>query len=370
MSAETKNTVSDKNSAMQVSAIGVMSGTSLDGLDIAYCHFVREDHRKWSFKISDAITVKYPKDLAKRLRSAKHTNALELIRLHKEYGAFIAQNILKFLQTKNLPKPELIASHGHTIFHYPEAGINFQIGDGAVISAITGITTISDFRSQDIALGGQGAPLVPMGDKLLFSQYDLLLNLGGFSNITIQKPFSAFDISPVNFALNYFARAFGMDYDKDGQLGRQGKIHKPLLQSLSQLEYYSLEPPKSLGDQWFYDVFLDQIERYKIPALDKLRTVYEHIAGKISEVLNHYGGKVLVTGGGAKNKFLMELIEQKINPNVQIHIPDELLIDYKEALVFAFLGLLRYRGEQNIDKRITGAQHSTSSGAVYSGRGK
>ncbi len=370
MSVEAKNRSSAAANVRSTKVIGIMSGTSLDGLDIAYCHFSENlSQNKWTFEIKQATTVEYPKDLAKRLRNAQHSRALELIRLHKEYGEFIARKILEFLDKKNLTRPDLIASHGHTIFHYPEAGINFQIGDGAVISAITGITTVSDFRSQDIALGGQGAPLVPMGDKILFAEYSLLLNLGGFSNITVQEPFIAFDICPVNFALNYFARKFGMNYDRDGQLGRQGQIYQPLLQALNQLDYYTLQPPKSLSDHWFEQYFLDQVERYKIPVLDKLRTVYEHIAAKISEVLNHYGGKVLVTGGGAKNKFLMELISQKINKNVQIHIPGEQLIDYKEALVFAFLGLLRYRGEHNIDRQITGAQRSISSGAVYLGRG-
>ncbi len=367
MCAKAKKMNDNEYSVPKTNVIGVMSGSSLDGLDLAYCEF-KYDRGKWKYEIQKAVTVPYPRDLAKSLRNARHLNALELIRLHKEYGEFIGKKILEFIKSNGLAKPDLISSHGHTVFHYPEAGINFQIGDGAAISAITGITVVSDFRSQDIALGGQGAPLVPMGDKLLFADYDLLLNLGGFSNITVQKPFLAFDICPVNFALNYFARKLGMEYDKDGNLGRKGNIYSPLLDALNQLEYYNSPPPKSLSAHWFDQVFLDQLERYKIPVLDKLRTVYEHIAIKISQVLNRYTGRVLVTGGGAKNKFLMELISQKVDDKVKIEIPDEILIDYKEALVFALLGLLRYEKKLNIDKQITGAKHSTSSGAVYLGQ--
>ncbi len=351
---------SDIPQGKKYTVLGLMSGTSLDGLDLALCDFWYDG--KWNFQVLKTQTVPYPQQLAKSLRGAARLSALELVTLHKDYGRFLAQKINKFLS--GAPKqPVLIASHGHTVFHYPEAGINFQIGDGAVINALTGLPVVCDFRSQDIALGGQGAPLVPTGDLLLFDGYDLLLNLGGFSNVTVKNPFLAFDICPVNYALNYFARHFGMDFDRDGSLGQKGEVNSRLLEELNALEYYAQEPPKSLSDHWFYDEFLPITEKYKIPLTGKLRTIYEHIAQQIATVLDKYGGKVLVTGGGAKNKFLIRLIREKTK--AQIIIPGPVLVDYKEALIFAFLGLLRYLGKTNVDRRITGAARDTVSGALY-----
>ncbi len=346
---------------MKYTVLGLMSGSSLDGLDMALCTFEKLAGQ-WQFDIINAQTVKYPSSLAQQLRNASRSKALDLITLHKSYARFMADRINAYLRTTG-EKPLLIASHGHTVFHYPEAGINFQIGDGAVISALTGLPVVCDFRSQDMALGGQGAPLVPWGDKLLFPGYAMLLNLGGFSNITVQDPFMAYDICPVNFALNYFARKSGLEYDKDGDMGRKGKIIPSLLQMLNSLEYYERPAPKSLSAHWFYENFMNIVGRFKEPVVDIMRTLYEHISFQIARELDRYGGKVLVTGGGAKNKFLIGLIREKTP--VQIEIPGTMLIDYKEALIFAFLGLLRYLGETNVDKRITGADRNTSSGALY-----
>ncbi len=344
-------------------ALGIMSGTSLDGLDLALCRFWQESDKtkNWDFEILSAITVAYPKDLTAQLRNAQNGSALELITLHKHYGKFIAQKVNDFLVGK--PRPLFIASHGHTIFHYPEQGINFQLGDGAVVAALTGLAVVCDFRSQDIALAGQGAPLVPVGDIYLFGEYDLLLNLGGFSNITVRSEMIAFDISPVNYALNFFARQLGLEFDRDGQLGKQGKVNNRLLAALDSIDYYSLKPPKSLSDHWFYKKFLPIIQAYQINAIDKLATLYHHISAQIAAVLNHYQGRTLVTGGGAKNKFLIELIQRQVNN--EIIIPPMELVDYKEAVVFAFLGLLRWLGIENVYASFTGAVRNTISGSVY-----
>ncbi len=352
-------------------ALGIMSGTSLDGLDLALCEFKndqsaqsggdRQTSVSWSFRILEARTVPYPRELAMELRKAQKGSALNLIALHKQYGKFIARQVNEFLEGKS--KPMLVASHGHTVFHYPDAGINFQIGDGAVIASLTGLPVVCDFRSQDIALGGQGAPLVPVGDYYLFPDYNILLNLGGFSNVTIRSRMIAFDISPVNYALNYFARQFGFDYDRDGQLGKKGKVHKPLLDQLNSLDYYSQEPPKSLSDHWFYDEFLQAVEAHKIEIVDKLATVYHHIAWQIARVVNQEQGRVLITGGGTKNKYLLELIKSQVKN--EVIIPKPLLVDFKEAMVFAFLGLLRWLGWENVFSPVTGARRNSISGAVY-----
>ncbi len=352
-------------------SLGIMSGTSLDGLDLALCEFRYERSMKhtsddktegsWSFQILEARTVPYPRELALELRKAQKGSALNLIALHKRYGKFIAEKVNEFLVGKS--RPMLIASHGHTVFHYPDAGINFQIGDGAIIVSLTGLPVVCDFRSQDIALGGQGAPLVPAGDYFLFPGYNILLNLGGFSNVTIRNRMIAFDISPVNYALNYFARQFGLEFDRDGQLGRKGKVYPPLLDQLNNLDYYSMEPPKSLSDHWFYNEFLQVLEAHKIDIMDKFATVYHHIAWQIASVVNQEKGRVLVTGGGAKNKYLIELIRSQVKN--EVIIPDPLLVDFKEAMVFAFLGLLRWLGKENVFSSFTGAGRNSISGAVY-----
>ncbi len=342
--------------------LGIMSGTSLDGLDLALCVFEQKQD-KWFFDVEKTHTFDYPEFLQENLRQAQTFDALHLIELHKDYGEFIAECVNKFLLDVE-EKPALIASHGHTILHLPEEGINFQAGDGAVISAQTGITTVCDFRSVDIALGGQGAPLVPMGDLLLFDQYDLMLNIGGFSNLTVKKEKIAYDIAPANFALNYFARSVGKEYDKDGELGKKGKVSQSLLQDLESIGYYSQQPPKSLSDHWFYSVFLPAIEKHDLEIFDVFSTLYEHISLRIASELSRWGGKAIITGGGAKNVFLIEKIKEKTE--VSLILPSRQLIDYKEAVIFAFLGLLRYLGMPNTLASVTGAMRDSSGGAIYS----
>jgi len=344
--------------------LGIMSGTSLDGLDLALCQFTKNtfgENERWSFKLIFSQTYEYSKDLVKKLRQAQFSDGLTLIALHKYYGEFIAQKVNEFLLNK--PRPLLIASHGHTVFHYPQKRVNFQIGDGAVIASLTNLPVVCDFRSQDIALDGQGAPFVPLGDYYLFEDYELLLNLGGFSNLTIRRQLKGFDICPVNFALNYFARLAGKEYDKDGLLGREGIVNMQLLEQLQNLDYYSKPQPKSLSDHWFYNVFLPVVQSYDIGIEDKLRTIYEHISLQLAKSLAKYQGKVLITGGGVFNKFLIELLREKVQN--EIVIPSDEIINFKEAIIFGFLGLLRWLGKTNVFASVTGAKRDTSSGAIY-----
>jgi len=344
--------------------VGAMSGTSLDGLDLAAVEFRRSENR-WNFSIMAAETVKYSNEWEEKLRTAPELPGEKLIELHNVYGKFTGQKINRFIKNHRL-LPDLIASHGHTVFHQPEKGFTFQAGNGACIAAETGITTVADFRSGDVALGGQGAPLVPVGDRLLFSEYESCLNLGGFANISFEKTKKriAFDICPVNFILNDLARKLGKPYDENGELGRHGTIDNQLLEKLNQLEFYAQNPPKSLGKEWMDRHFFPVTEPSNISIHDKLRTAYEHIAIQIAKA-TPVTGKMLVTGGGAFNSFLMERFKQQLK--CEIVIPSSEIINYKEALVFAFLGLLRHLGEVNCYASVTGARRDSSAGVIFPG---
>lgn len=346
----------------KIKAIGLMSGTSLDGLDLVAAEFW-QNNGKWYFNIAASETGNYAKDWTEQLKMAPALPGQQLIKLHVEYGQYLGQKTKAFIH-KTRFTPELIASHGHTVFHQPENGYTFQLGSGFEIAAITGITTVADFRSGDVALGGQGAPLVPAGDKLLFSAYDYCLNLGGFANISFDENNSrkAFDICPVNIVFNYFASKNGLLFDRNGDLGRIGNIDFLLLEKLNSLDFYKKEPPKSLGREWVESEFLPVLEEFECAEPDKIRTVYEHVAQQISKIIRN-NGKLLITGGGAWNTFLTELIAAKSNS--KITIPHPKIVDFKEALVFAFLGTLRVQKEINCFASVTGAKYDHSAGMVF-----
>jgi anhydro-N-acetylmuramic acid kinase len=346
-------------------ALGIMSGTSLDGLDMAICEFHLHKN-KWNFRIEHFKTIAYTKELYGKLYEAYKSSAAEIAELNTAFGNFIGQAAKSFLLETDV-KVDLIASHGHTIFHVPVKGYTYQIGNGAEIAAQSGVTTICDFRSLDIARGGQGAPLVPIGDKLLFSEYAACLNLGGFANISFdvnKERLVAYDICPVNFVLNRLANRVGLPFDSEGFLARSGELDKDLFKLFNENKYYMQNTPKSLGQEW--------VEANVLPLLssnfdnkDILRTYTEHVAFQISCELNKVeGAKVLVTGGGVYNKFLLELISSKCNK--QLFIPSPELIEMKEAMVFAFLGVLRLRGEVNSLASVTGAEADSCNGAIYS----
>lgn len=358
------------NNFIEYNVIGLMSGTSLDGLDIALCNF-KFINQIWQFKILKAKTYNYTDVWKQKLENATKTSAFEFVKLHKMYGKYTGELINDFLKDV-LVKVDLIASHGHTTFHLPKQQINFQIGDAAMIAAETGINTVSDFRTLDIALQGQGAPLVPIGDELLFNEYDFCLNLGGFANISFKNKDNirvAYDICPANMPLNELAKIKNLDYDKNGELGRKGKISNQLLTELNNIEYYKKTPPKSLGKEWYISVFQSITNKYDLSLYDKIRTIYEHIAIQLANSFEtpifEYKIKktVLITGGAAFNVFLMELLESKTN--TKIIIPKKEIIEYKEALIFAFLGVLRYNNQTNSLASVTGARKNSSSGIVH-----
>lgn len=348
----------------EIFGLGIMSGTSLDGIDFALCSFFKKNN-KWVYEIKKNKTYKYDDLWRNKLALAHSLNTIEILKLHKEYGFFIGQQANYFL-TKTDIKVDFIASHGHTIFHQPEEGITFQIGDGACIAEKTELKTVSDFRNQDVVLGGNGAPLVPIGDEYLFPENDYCLNLGGFSNISLKEAGKriAFDICPVNTIINYLSKKSNFDYDDKGKLAFKGRIKKPLLNELNDLKYYQQKAPKSLGREWLWNSFIPIVDSFNINIEDKLRTIYEHISIQITNKLNNKPeSKVLVTGGGAYNDFLIELIKNKTH-NILV-LPSSQLIEFKEALIFAFLGLLRINNEVNCLSSVTGACRDHSSGIIY-----
>jgi anhydro-N-acetylmuramic acid kinase len=347
---------------MKLISLGIMSGTSLDGVDLALCRF-KENKGIWKYDILDAVTVPYTTNWESKLRSAHRLNVQDFLLLHNEYGKYIGNLAKQFLEKK--PAPDIISSHGHTIFHQPENGFTFQLGNGAAIAANTHITTISDFRSLDVALGGQGAPLVPVGDELLFREYDYCLNLGGIANISFDQnnERKAYDICPVNQVLNHLASQKHKLYDKDGEIGASGKIDISLLNSLNSLDYYSQKYPKSLSREWIEQNINTLLTDSAISTEDQLATFYEHISYQISRSV-FTNGKIMVTGGGAKNKFLIKKLFEKLS--CEIVIPDDQLIDFKEALIFAFLGVLRFTGRLNCFASVTGAKTDSIAGTIYS----
>jgi len=342
--------------------IGVMSGTSLDGIDIAACKFV-EENGFYTFEIIKAETIPYQQHEIDALKNAFHLSGVELISLHHQYGNSIGEMVKQFCDTNHL-KPDYIASHGHTIFHQPEKGFTFQLGHGANIAARAGIKTICDFRTSDVAYGGQGAPLVPIGDELLFSEYDYCLNLGGISNISFHENGirKAFDVGICNMALNELAQQANLSFDKDGLLAQSGTINQALLNMLIESAENYHANHHSLGYEWYNKHIKTIIDKATCSIANKLNTFCEFIAIQITAVLQNEA-TVLVTGGGAKNKFLIHLLQSKCN--CKIIIPEEEVIDFKEALLFAFLGILRAIELPNSLKLVTGASKDAIGGCIY-----
>lgn len=343
-------------------AIGIMSGTSLDGLDIALCEFTFD--KNWLFNIVKAETIEYSVEWKDKLSKAQKLSGFDLLNLDKLFGQYIGESVNDFLSDVNT-KLDFIASHGHTIFHQPERKLTLQIGSGAEICSTTRIKTISDFRSLDVAMGGQGAPLVPIGDELLFSDSDYCINIGGFANISFKSNEHrlAFDICPANIILNYLSQKLGSNYDKNGELGKQGQVNTKLLSELNNINYYKQLHPKSLGREWIETEFIPILEKYDSTIIDKLATVYSHIAEMISNSISEKSSKVLITGGGVYNAYLIDLIKEKSGANILI--PDAEIIEFKEALIFAFLGVLRLRNENNSLASVTGATKDSSGGTIF-----
>lgn len=352
-----------QNSTYKV--IGVMSGTSLDGVDLAHIHFSIEKD-KWSFQILESETIGYSEKWHDQLKNAVDFSTSALEKLNEDYTDLLGGIISNFIQKNNIKNLDAVCSHGHTILHQPLKGFTLQIGNLPKIAELTHQKVICDFRVQDVKLGGQGAPLVPIGDRILFSHYDYCLNLGGFSNISFEEENNriAFDISAVNTVLNFYANQLGFAYDDQGKSSRTGEIYDQLLAELNALDFYHKRYPKSLGFEFVKETILPIIEKYHITTEDKLRTFTEHIAIQIALALPKKSGSLLVTGGGAYNDFLIERMQFHL-PEIKIEIPDAKTIEFKEALIFALLGVLKLRNEINVLASVTGAKTDHSSGVIY-----
>jgi anhydro-N-acetylmuramic acid kinase len=351
--------------------VGVMTGTSMDGVDLVYCHIYFDED--WTYKIVKTECESIPQEWKMRINQLPQAAAFDLSKAHVDLGKFLGEKIKDFINKHHLHNEvDFVASHGQTIFHQPERGVTVQIGDGAAISATCELPVVCNFRTMDVAHGGQGAPIVPIGDKLFFAEYEFCLNIGGITNISFktEKEIFAYDICPSNLVLNELARINGNDYDKDGNIARSGKINEQLLNELNGLEFYHKKFPKSMGVEFVNDSFSSVLSKYNINVANKLRTVTEHIAMQVGKEVNYFiekfhlkKSKILITGGGAFNKFLIERIKE-LSP-AELVIPDDEIIKFKEALVMALIGVLRFRNEVNVLSSVTGASKDTCGGEIF-----
>jgi anhydro-N-acetylmuramic acid kinase len=364
---------------MVYKVIGLMSGSSLDGLDIVYTE-LHEDRGKWSFEIVAADCYEYNEEWKDRLRNAPSLSALEYQLLHTAYGHYLGEQVNRFIEANELKlnyKVALISSHGHTSFHFPQQKMTAQLGDGAALAAVTGLPVVSDLRAMDIAFGGQGAPIVPIGEKLLLADADMFLNLGGIANISFKRgeEYIAFDVCPANRVLDSLAAKVGRAYDAGGEMASIGNIDEGLLQKLNALSYYEQLPPKSLDNGFGANEVFPLIKSFGLTHNDSLRTYVEHIVIQIkSAIQNTYqqssvNHKLLITGGGAFNSYLIQRLKDELSSlNIEIIIPDSQIVQYKEALIMALIGVLRWRQEYNVLSSVTGAQRDSIGGAVWIGQ--
>lgn len=344
--------------------IGVMSGTSLDGIDLVYAKLLKKAN--WHYEILFSETVPYSYTWLNILRNLVSFNKEELRVVDKKYTVFLSEVVKNFIKKYNIAYIDAVCSHGHTALHKPLEGVTYQIGNLPILAKLIKKRVVCDFRVQDVKLGGQGAPLVPIGDKLLFSEYDFCLNLGGFANISmdIESERIAYDICPVNIVLNHYAKQLGLDYDDKGNIAASANLYTPLLIRLNQLDYYRQTPPKSLGLEWVQSHIFPLIDEFQLGTENILKTFCEHIAVQISkEIKIGKWATVLVTGGGSYNSYLISRI--KFHTNNRVIIPNRHLIEFKEALIFGFLGVLKLRNEVNCLSSVTGATKDHSSGVIF-----
>ncbi len=369
-------------------AIGLMSGSSLDGLDIAFVEF-QEQGGKWSYEILQAECYAYSDEWVAKLKDAINLSARDYQLLHSEYGHYTGQQVNKFIDKHQLHfKVAVIASHGHTTFHMPDKKMTAQLGDGAAIAAETKLPVVSDLRSLDVAFGGQGAPIVPIGEKMLMSEYDYFLNIGGIANISFSSPSlkgeggrgdeaTAFDVCPANRVLNMLVNELGMEYDDGGQIAASGTANEALLEKLNALAYYKLPYPKSLANDFGTDIVYPIVKQSGLEIKDAVRTYTEHIVLQISNAINTLANnklqttnhKLLTTGGGAFNTFLIQRLSDSLKQmEIEVIVPDKKLVNFKEALIMAFIGVLRWRQEYNVLSSVTGAVRASIGGALWTGQ--
>jgi len=349
--------------------IGVMSGTSLDGLDMAYCHIWKTLER-WNFDLKASKAIAYPNRMEKQLKESIRLPSEDLLAFHNSYGTWIGKQLQDFIKEEQL-EVDFIASHGHTVHHQPDKGITLQIGSGQHIANSVKKKVICDFRTNDVALGGQGAPLVPIGDQLFFGNYDFCLNLGGISNVSFHHKGKrvAYDIGLANMVLNYITKKINLNYDAEGKLARSGVLNVAMYNQLNTLAYYHLDYPKSTGYEWFLNEVVPIVEAFEDTIANKLHTSVHHICEQIALQVAKYADTsahtLLTTGGGALNLFLIQVLKEKLPHTIEVVVPERSLIEFKEAIVFALMGTLRIAQETNILSSVTGATQDSSSGVVF-----
>lgn len=359
---------------MVYKVIGIMSGSSLDGIDIVFTE-LQEQGGSWQYEIKQATCISYDKLWHQKLQQSVFLSAKDYLLLHTAYGEFTGQKVNEFIEERNLHhQVNLISSHGHTTFHLPEKKMTHQLGDGAAIAAATQLPVVSDLRSIDVAFGGQGAPIVPLGEKLLFKDYKYFLNIGGIANISIHQldEVIAFDVCAANRILNMLAETIGLAYDDEGLVSSRGRINEDLLDKLNGLEYYKLPAPKSLANSFGTDIVYPLLASFNINVADTLCTYVEHICIQIKNSLSACKEDnvqhLFITGGGAFNSFLIKRLQENLEQiNFEIIIPAEDVVKYKEALIMALLGALRWREQYTALSSVTGASRNSIGGALWLG---
>lgn len=358
--------------------IGIMSGSSLDGLDMAFAEF-EESRGKWSFEIKAVRCKSYNNEWLQKLQNATSLSAYDYLLLHTAYGKYIGEQVNEFIEEFDLHhRVQLVASHGHTTFHAPALGMTAQLGDGAAIAAATEINVVSDLRAMDVAFAGQGAPIVPIGEKLLFNDYSFYLNLGGIANLSYKSDndYIAFDVCAANRVMNMLAAVEGKQYDEGGSIAASGKVYTPLLTRLNTLSYYSLPYPKSLANDFGTDIVFPLVQSFDLSNADKLRTYTEHVVMQIVYSIQKLAVnndirnvKLLTTGGGTFNTFLVRRLAEALQAfAIEVIVPETTIINYKEALIMGLIGVLRWREEYNVMQSVTGARRNSIGGAVWIGQ--
>lgn len=361
--------------------IGIMSGSSLDGIDLAYCRFTTGTDLQFDWELILGETMPLPENWQARLAHLPTQNAVTFAKTHVYFGHFLAKTVNQFVEQHQITQLDFISSHGHTIFHNPDKRYTTQIGCGSAIAALTGYPVINDFRMQDIAINGEGTPIAPAADRYLYSDYDFCLNIGGIANITsqIQEDPIAFDISPANQLLNYLSGQLGFAFDNDGQIAASGNLLPELLQLLQGYPYYKSPPPKSISNEWIVSELLPILASFEASIEDKLHTVTQFIAIEVSNSLirltqdsSHAEYRLMLSGGGSKNKYLIESIKSCLSGqlNIELIVPSTETIDFKEAILMGLMGVLRVLNVPNCFSTVTGARFDTIGGAIHQGHKK
>ncbi|MEM9719780.1 MAG: anhydro-N-acetylmuramic acid kinase [Bacteroidota bacterium] len=349
--------------------VGVMSGTSLDGVDLVAAEFSWTEKEIYQYSILSSRSIPYSDQWVSRLANLIDQSGEIFAKTHVYYGHFLGATIRNFIKEENI-SPDFVGSHGHTIFHQPEKNFTAQIGDGETVVSYLTCPYVTNFRNKDVALGGQGAPLVPLGEKYLFPGRHLFLNLGGFCNLAVEG--LAYDVSSCNGVLNYLVQQIypELPFDDKGNLAASGNFSEALFTELEALPFYQAAAPKSLGWEWVIEEVLPIVNRSELPIQDKLHTFCHHVANQIFQslrALNRQNESILISGGGTHNEFLISLIAERLS-TLDIHIEkpvDDSFIDFKEALIFSFLALRTLTGKPTILPSATGASEAGITGSIH-----